>query len=89
MRATGIVRRFDDLGRIVIPKEIRRSLNISEGDAMEIWVTDDHAGIMLSKYNCEANAATLLKQAAEMMEGTNQNVAYRDLVLHIASKLGE
>ena len=77
MRATGIVRRLDDLGRIVIPKEIRRSLNINENDAMEIWVTDDHAGIML------------LKQAAEMMEGTNQNAAYRDLILHIANRLAE
>ena len=89
MRATGIVRRLDDLGRIVIPKEIRRSLNINENDAMEIWVTDDHAGIMLTKYNCEANAVTLLKQAAEMMEGTNQNAAYRDLILHIANRLAE
>ena len=89
MKTTGIVRRLDDLGRIVIPKEIRRSLNISEGDAMELWVTDDHTGVVLTKYNCETNAAALLKQAAEMIEGTNQNVAYRDLILHIASKLGE
>ena len=89
MRATGIVRRLDDLGRIVIPKEIRRSLNVCEGDAMEIWVTDDHTGIMLTKYSCEANAVTLLKQAAEMMEGTNQSAAYRDLILHIANRLAE
>ena len=37
MRATGIVRRIDDLGRVVIPREIRRSLGIREGDALEIY----------------------------------------------------
>lgn len=88
MKATGIVRRFDDLGRIVIPKEIRRSLNINEGDAMEIWVADDHSGVVLTKYNCDENAATLLKQAAQMLEGS-ENAAYRDLIFHIASKLEE
>jgi AbrB family transcriptional regulator (stage V sporulation protein T) len=41
MRATGIVRRIDDLGRVVIPKEIRRSLRIREGDPLEIFVTND------------------------------------------------
>lgn len=41
MRATGIIRRIDDLGRVVIPKEIRRSLRIREGDPLEIYITDD------------------------------------------------
>jgi stage V sporulation protein T len=88
MRATGIVRRLDDLGRIVIPKEIRRTLNVREGDAMEIWVDDEHKGIVLTKYNCDENAVTLLKQAAQMLEGS-ENAAYRDLIFHIASKLAE
>ena len=48
MRATGIVRRSDDLGRIVIPKEIRQTLCIKEGDPMEIFVNDDE--IILKKY---------------------------------------
>ncbi len=43
MKATGIVRRIDDLGRVVIPKEIRRGLRIREGDALEIF-TDNYAG---------------------------------------------
>lgn len=43
MKATGIVRRVDDLGRVVIPKEIRRTLAIQEGDALEIYTTDDSA----------------------------------------------
>ena len=42
MKATGIVRRVDDLGRIVIPKEIRRSLKIREGDPLEIFLGDDN-----------------------------------------------
>lgn len=49
MKATGIVRRIDDLGRIVIPKEIRRALRIRESDPMEIY-TDREGGIVLRKY---------------------------------------
>lgn len=41
MKATGIIRRIDDLGRVVIPKEIRRALKIEEGDPLEIFVKDD------------------------------------------------
>ena len=48
MKATGIIRRVDDLGRIVIPKEIRRNLQIKEGDPLEIYVEKD--GLMLRKY---------------------------------------
>lgn len=51
MKATGIVRRVDDLGRVVIPKEIRRSIRIREGDALEIFLSDDRKGICLCKYN--------------------------------------
>lgn len=45
MKATGIVRRIDDLGRVVIPKEIRRTLAIREGDPLEIYTTD--GGVLL------------------------------------------
>lgn len=48
-RKTGIVRRIDDLGRVVIPKEIRRKLNIQEGDPLEITCTDD-GGVFFRKY---------------------------------------
>ena len=41
MKATGIVRRIDDLGRVVIPKEIRRTMRIREGDPLEIYTTPD------------------------------------------------
>ena len=50
MKATGIVRRIDDLGRIVVPKEIRRVLRIREGDSMEIF-TDTEGEIVLKKYS--------------------------------------
>ena len=50
MKSTGVVRRIDDLGRIVIPKEIRRSLRIREGDSLEIC-SDGPEGITLRKYS--------------------------------------
>lgn len=48
MKSTGIVRRVDELGRIVLPIELRRTLNIAEKDSLEIYV--DGASIMLKKY---------------------------------------
>ncbi len=50
MKATGVVRRVDDLGRIVIPKELRRSLGIQDGDPLEIF-TDDEGGVIFRKYD--------------------------------------
>jgi AbrB family transcriptional regulator (stage V sporulation protein T) len=50
MKATGIVRRIDDLGRVVIPKEIRRTLRIREGDPLEIFVDRD-GEVILKKYS--------------------------------------
>ena len=49
MRPTGIVRRIDDLGRVVIPKELRRSIGIKEGDPLEIFYNND--GIVMRKYS--------------------------------------
>ena len=51
MKATGIVRRIDDLGRVVIPKEIRRSMRLHEGDPMEIFLGDDGESVVFQKYN--------------------------------------
>lgn len=50
MKATGIIRRIDDLGRIVIPKEIRRNMNIREGDPMEIYL-DGNNRVVFERYN--------------------------------------
>lgn len=50
MKATGIVRRIDDLGRVVIPKEIRRQMRIREGDPLEIYTTDE-GGVCFKRYD--------------------------------------
>ncbi|MDE0582885.1 AbrB/MazE/SpoVT family DNA-binding domain-containing protein [Planococcus sp. A6] len=55
MKSTGIVRKVDQLGRIVTPIELRRALNVSIGDAMEIFVEDDR--IILKKYQTEKACA--------------------------------
>lgn len=51
MRATGIVRRIDDLGRVVIPREIRKNLGIKEGDPLEIFVDPAQRMVCFQKYN--------------------------------------
>lgn len=50
MKSTGIIRRIDDLGRIALPKELRRTLNIRAGDPLEIFVDESDGMIMLQKY---------------------------------------
>lgn len=52
MKATGIIRRLDDLGRVVIPKEIRRQLKITDGDPLEIFLTTDNE-IVLKPYKAQ------------------------------------
>ena len=59
MKATGILRRIDDLGRVVIPKEIRRSMRIREGDALEIFV--DNGFLCLRKYEAEKEFSEEIK----------------------------
>lgn len=69
MKATGIVRRIDDLGRVVIPKEIRRTLRIREGDPLEIF-TDREGEIILKKYSPIGELGTFAKQYAESLAQT-------------------
>lgn len=66
MKATGIIRRIDDLGRIVLPKEIRKSLKIKEGDMLEIYVQDNGA-ITLEKYEPMDSLAKLSDQYVEVV----------------------
>ena len=66
MKATGIVRRIDDLGRVVVPKEIRRTLRIREGDPLEIF-TDKEGEIILKKYSPIGELSAFAKQYAESL----------------------
>lgn len=66
MKATGIVRRIDDLGRIVVPKEIRKTLKIREGDPMEIY-TDHEGEIVLKKYSPIGEISQFAKEYAESL----------------------
>ncbi|MEG2605076.1 MAG: stage V sporulation T C-terminal domain-containing protein, partial [Clostridia bacterium] len=64
MRATGIVRRIDELGRVVIPKEIRRTLRIREGDPLEIY-TDRDGEVILKKYSPIGEMSAFAKDYTE------------------------
>jgi len=66
LKATGIVRRIDDLGRVVIPKEIRRTLRIREGDALEIF-TDAQGGVIFKKYSPVGELSAFAGQYAEVL----------------------
>ena len=66
MRATGIVRRIDDLGRVVIPKEIRRTMRIREGDPLEIY-TDHEGEVIFKKYSPIGELAQFASQYAETL----------------------
>lgn len=74
MKATGIVRRIDDLGRIVIPKEIRRTLRIRESDPLEIF-TDREGEIILKKYSPIGEMNTFAKQYAESLAQVSGHAA--------------
>lgn len=86
MKATGIVRRIDDLGRIVIPKEIRRTLRIREGDALEIF-TDAQGGVIFKKYSPVGELSTFASQYAEVLNriaGLSMVICDRDHVVAAA-----
>ncbi len=66
MKATGIVRRIDDLGRVVIPKEIRRTLRIREGDPLEIYTATD-GEVIFKKYSPVGELSTFASQYADVL----------------------
>ena len=69
MKATGIVRRIDDLGRVVIPKEIRRTMRILEGDPLEIY-TDREGEVIFKKYSPIGELTGFAAQYAETLHKT-------------------
>lgn len=86
MKATGIVRRIDELGRVVIPKEIRRTLRIREGDPLEIF-TDREGGVILKKYSPIGEMSEFAVQFVEGLSRTVGHIALisdRDAILAIS-----
>ena len=73
MKATGIVRRIDDLGRIVIPKEIRRTMRIREGAPLEIY-TDKDGGVIFKKYSLMGGLAEFASQLCETLNRTTGRI---------------
>lgn len=86
MKATGIVRRIDDLGRVVIPKEIRRTLRIREGDPLEIFVDRD-GEVILKKYSPISELGDFSKEYAEALFDSLSStvlICDRDSVIAVA-----
>ncbi len=86
MKATGIVRRIDDLGRVVIPKEIRRTLRIREGDPLEIFV-DREGEVILKKYSPIGELGEFAKEYADSLyENTGHTalIADRDTIIAVS-----
>ncbi len=86
MKATGVVRRIDDLGRIVIPKEIRKTLRIKEGDPLEIF-TDTDGKVILKKYSPIGELSEFATGYAETLSKTTGHIAYitdKDSVIAIS-----
>lgn len=76
MKSTGIVRRIDDLGRVVIPKDIRRALHIKEGDPLEIY-TDNDGGVTFKKYvSDDTRMETIMRGMTEMSKILEQPVLF-------------
>jgi len=86
MKATGIVRRIDDLGRVVIPKEIRRTMRIREGDPLEIY-TDREGEVIFKKYSPIGELTSFAGQYADTLNkicGISVIIADRDAVIACA-----
>ena len=86
MKATGIVRRIDDLGRVVIPKEIRRTLRIREGDPLEIFVDRD-GEVILKKYSPIGELGDFAQEYAESLYESTGHITIitdRDAVIALS-----
>jgi AbrB family transcriptional regulator (stage V sporulation protein T) len=86
VKATGIVRRIDDLGRVVIPKEIRRTLRIREGDPLEIFV-DREGEVILKKYSPIGELGDFAKEYADSVYEATGHIACigdRDVIIAVS-----
>lgn len=92
MKATGIIRRIDDLGRVVIPKEIRRTLGIHEGDPLEIFLHEDC--VCLRKYSTDKleKVSDAFKELADFAEdegGFRMRTMVSELQAEVEERLKE
>ena len=86
MKATGVVRRIDDLGRVVIPKEIRKTLRINEGDPLEVC-TDKEGEVILKKYSPIGELSEFATEYAETLAKTTGHIACitdKDMVIAVS-----
>jgi stage V sporulation protein T len=86
MKTTGIVRRIDELGRVVIPKETRRNLRIKEGDPLELYITKD-GELVLKKYSPVGECEDEVKRFVELARTLNirLGVYHRDSALMLGT----
>lgn len=94
MRAIGIVRRIDDLGRVVIPKEIRKRLGIQEGAPLELYVDEGTKSIVLTPYKTDTvqnvrNLAYQVEKFAEDYGDWSLGTDLRNTMLDVSKKLEE
>lgn len=87
MKATGIIRRIDDLGRVVIPKEIRRTMKICEGDPLEIFL--ENGGVIFKKYypDYRDDLISTLKSAADYYDAYEDNQVIAGQLRKIAKEV--
>ena len=91
MKATGIVRRIDDLGRVVIPKEIRRTMRIREGDPLEIYTTRE-GEVIFKKYSLIGGLEDFAAQFCDVLNrssGFTAAVTDRDAIIAITGSEGD
>lgn len=86
MQATGIVRRIDYLGRICIPKEIRKKCHFKDGDALELFINGNNE-LLLKLYQPYNEPWRLLEEAAEEMEGNEDFRKFASEVSALAKKI--
>ncbi len=87
MKATGIVRRVDDLGRVVIPKEIRRTMSIREGDPLEIFVDPKERAICFKSYLLYSEPWRQLEDVADMLTENDDFRVFRKDILELVKKM--
>lgn len=86
MKATGIVRRLDDLGRICIPREIRQKCHLKDGDPLEIFIGEENE-LVLKLYQPYAQPWRLLEEAAEVMRDSEDFHIFASEAFALAKKI--